>query len=268
MSRPNPYSVDLDRNRANYAPLTPLTFIEWSAAVYPDRIAVVHGARQFTWRETYGRSVRLASALAKRGIGVGDTVAAMLPNTPEMYECHFGVPMAGAVLNALNTRLDADAIAFMLNHGEAKVVITDREFAGTIAAALSKLDERPIVVDVDDPEYAGDGQRLGRLDYEALLAEGDPAYPGSRRRTNGSRSRSTTPRAPPGTRRASCTQHRGAYLNAVGNMLTWGMPRHAVYLWTLPMFHCNGWCFPWGHRGGGRHERLPAQGRGGGDLRR
>ena len=176
MPRPNPYEVDLERNPANYAPLTPLTFIEWSASVYPGRAAVVHGARRYTWKETYTRSVRLASALAKRGIGVGDTVAAMLPNTPEMYECHFGVPMAGAVLNTLNTRLDADAIAFMLNHGEARALITDREFSGTIAGALEKVGRKPVVIDVDDPEYAGPGERLGRIDYEAFLAEGDPGY--------------------------------------------------------------------------------------------
>jgi fatty-acyl-CoA synthase len=243
--KPNPYEQDLERTPANYAPLTPLTFIEWSAAVYPGRVAVIHGARRFTWSETYARARRLASALAQRGVGVGDTVAAMLANTPEMYECHFGVPMTGAVLNTLNTRLDADAIAFMLGHGEAKVVITDREFSGTIAGALGQLERRPLVIDVDDPEYDGPGERLGSLDYEALLAGGDPAFawqpPADEWQAIALNYTSGTTGNPKGV----VYSHRGAYLNGVGNILTWGMPRHAVYLWTLPMFHCNGWCFPW-----------------------
>ena len=167
---------DLPRNPANFAPLTPLTFISWSARVCPNRTAVIHGSRRFTWTETYERCCRLASALAKRGVEAGDTVAAMLSNTPEMYECHFGVPMRGAILNTLNTRLDADAIAFMLHHGEAKVILVDREFSSTIAAAIEKLGRRMIVVDVDDPEYEGAGGRIGDVEYEALLAGGDPKY--------------------------------------------------------------------------------------------
>jgi fatty-acyl-CoA synthase len=243
--QPNPYEQDLDRNPANHAPLTPLTFIEWSASVYPARTAVIHGARRFSWKETYARCRRLASALARRGIGVGDTVAAMLANTPEMYECHFGVPMAGAVLNTLNTRLDPDAIAFMLDHGEAKILITDREFAGTIAAALAKIARKPLVIDVDDPEYDGPGERLGETDYEAFIAPGDPAFawqaPADEWQAIALNYTSGTTGNPKGV----VYSHRGAYLNGVGNILTWGMPRHAVYLWTLPMFHCNGWCFPW-----------------------
>jgi fatty-acyl-CoA synthase len=243
--RANPFEQDLDRNAANFASLTPLTFIEWSASVYPHRPAVIHGARHFTWSETYARARRLAAALVGRGVGVGDTVAAMLSNTPEMYECHFGVPMTGAVLNTLNTRLDADAIGFMLGHGEAKVLITDREFAGTIAGALAKLDRKPLVIDVDDPEYAGPGNRLGEIDYEAFLAGGDPEFawqpPADEWQAIALNYTSGTTGNPKGV----VYSHRGAYLNGVGNILTWGMPRHAVYLWTLPMFHCNGWCFPW-----------------------
>src|SRR5881409_2235482 len=172
----NQYETDLDRNPANYATLTPLLFIEWSAYVYSERTAVIHGGRRFTWAETYARSRRLASALAGRGVGLGDTVALMAANTPEMYEAHFGVPMTGAVLNTLNTRLDADAIAFMLHHGEAKVILVDREFSSTIAAAIEKLGRRMIVVDVDDSEYGGVGARIGDIEYEALLAGGDPEY--------------------------------------------------------------------------------------------
>jgi len=245
MARLNPYEQDLDKNPANFAPLTPLTFLEWSASVYPEQAAVVHGGRRFAWKETYARCRRLAGALSRRGIGLGDTVSAMLSNTPELYECHFGVPMTGAVLNALNTRLDADAIAFMLSHGGAKVLITDREFSGTVAAALEKLDRRPLVIDVDDPEYSGAGQRLGHLDYEAFLGEGDPEFawqpPADEWQAIALNYTSGTTGNPKGV----VYSHRGAYLNGIANLLTWSMPRHAVYLWTLPMFHCNGWCFPW-----------------------
>jgi len=245
MARLNPYEQDLDKNPANFAPLTPLTFLEWSASVYPDRTSVIHGGRRFAWKDTYARCRRLADALSKRGIGVGDTVAAMLSNTPELYECHFGVPMTGAALNALNTRLDADTIAFMLSHGAAKVLITDREFSDTIAAALQKVERPPLVIDVDDPEYSGAGRRLGQLDYEAFLAGGDPGYawqpPADEWQAIALNYTSGTTGNPKGV----VYSHRGAYLNGVANLLTWSMPRHAVYLWTLPMFHCNGWCFPW-----------------------
>ena len=239
------YKTGLERNAANNAPLTPLTFIAWAAAVYPQRSAVVHGARRYSWRETYARSRRLASALARRGIGSGDTVAAMLSNTPEMVEAHFGVPMVGAVLNALNTRLDASAIAFMLEHGGAQVLLTDREFAPTIEAALVQLKRRPLVIDIDDSEFTGSGKRLGETDYESFIAAGDPEYawqpPVDEWQAIALNYTSGTTGNPKGV----VYSHRGAHLNAVGNILTWGMPRHAVYLWTLPMFHCNGWCFPW-----------------------
>src|SRR5262249_55533441 len=171
----SPYAIGLDRNRANYAALTPLSFLAWSAQAASQRTAVIHGGRRFTWAATYDRCRRLASALAGQGIAPGDTVAVMLANTPEMYECHFGVPMTGAVLNTLNTRLDAGAIAFMLDHGEAKAVIVDREFSATIAEALKRVSRQPVLIDVDDPEYDGDGRTLGDLDYEALLALGDPS---------------------------------------------------------------------------------------------
>jgi len=203
-AKTNPYATDLDRNSANYAPLTPLSFIERSAYVYPERVAVIHGARRYTWQETYARCRRLASALARRGIGRGDTVAAMLSNTPEMYECHFGVPMAGAVLNTLNTRLDADAIAFMLNHGEAKVLITDREFAPTIEPALAKAGRKLALIDVEDPEFEG-GSGSASGPTSSCSRKATRATPGAGPTTNGTRSRSTTPRAPPATRRAWST---------------------------------------------------------------
>jgi 3-(methylthio)propionyl---CoA ligase len=242
----NPYEVALDKNAANYAPLTPLTFLAWAAHTFPKRPSVVHGARRFTWAETEARCRRLASALVGLGVGKGDTVAAMLANTPEMYEAHFGVPMTGAVLNTLNTRLDAEAIAFMLQHGEARVLLADREFSSTIERALALAGERrPLVVDVDDPEYSGPGRRLGEKDYEALLAAGDPEYavrgPDDEWQAISLNYTSGTTGNPKGV----VYHHRGAYLNAISNMMVWGMPPHSVYLWTLPMFHCNGWCFPW-----------------------
>ncbi len=205
-AKTNPFETDLDKNPANYAPLTPLSFIERTAYVYPKRIAVIHGARRYTWEETYARCRRLASALAKRGIGAGDTVAVMLANTPEMYECHFGVPMTGGVLNSLNTRLDAAAIAFMLQHGEAKVLITDREFSPTVKAALAFMKAKPEVIDVDDSEYAGPGERLGDEDLRrAARRRAIRSTPGSGRPTSGTRSRSTTPPAPRAIRRAWST---------------------------------------------------------------
>jgi fatty-acyl-CoA synthase len=236
---------DLPRNPANFAPLTPLTFISWSAHACPRLTAVIHGSRRFTWSETYDRSRRLASALAECGIGAGETVAAMLANTPEMYECHFGVPMIGAVLNTLNTRLDPDAVALMLEHGEAKVVIVDREFSRTMASALERLGRRMMVVDVDDREYTGQGSRIGGIEYEALLATGDPCYPWRPPVDEWDSITLSYTSGTTGCPKGVVYSHRGAYLNALANIVTWSMPRHPVYLWTLPMFHCNGWCFPW-----------------------
>ena len=241
----NPYELDVDKNPANYAPLTPLGFIERAATVYPGRLAVIHGARRATWAETYARCRRLASALVRRGIGVGDTVAAMLANTPEMLECHFGIPMTGAVVNTLNTRLDAEAIAFMLGHGGAKVLIADREFSGTVTRALAALEEKPFVIDVDDPEYSGAGERIGQAEYERFIAGGDPEFPWKPPADEWNAISLNYTSGTTGNPKGVVYHHRGAYLNAICNIVTWGMQHHAVYLWTLPMFHCNGWCFPW-----------------------
>ena len=241
----NPYAIGLDKNAANYTPLSPLSFIERTAAVYPQRISVIHGTRRYTWGETYDRCRRLASALQGRGIGKNDTVAAMLSNTPEMVECHFGVPMSGAVLNTLNTRLDAEAIAFMLNHGEAKALIVDREFSPTAARALVQAGRELLVIDVDDSEYAGPGERVGSLEYEALLASGDPAFAWQGPADEWDAISLNYTSGTTGNPKGVVYHHRGAYLNATSNIVSWGMPPHAVYLWTLPMFHCNGWCFPW-----------------------
>jgi fatty-acyl-CoA synthase len=245
VSRSSPYDVGLEKNAANHAPLTPLVFLEWAADVHPDRLAIVHGRRRQTWRQTAERCRRLASALAARGIGTGDTVAAMLSNTPEMLEAHFGVPMTGAVLNALNTRLDAEAIAFMLDHGEARALLADREFSPTVKGALEKLGRKLLVVDIDDPEYQGPGERLGELDYEAFLAGASPDFARAEPRDEWQAIALNYTSGTTGKPKGVVYHHRGAYLNAVGNLLTWAMPHCSVYLWTLPMFHCNGWCFPW-----------------------
>ena len=245
MAEADRYRVGLDKNAANHAPLSPLSFIERSAYVYPDRVATVHGDLQLTWSQVYERCRRLASALQRRGVGPGDTVAAMLPNVPAMYEMHFGVPMSGAVLNTLNTRLDAEAIAFMLEHGGARVLVTDREFSGTVAQALRLLRDKPLVVDVDDPQYGGAGERLGEIEYEDFLRQGDARCAWSLPQDEWDAIALNYTSGTTGNPKGVVYHHRGAYLNAVSNVLDWGMPRHAVYLWTLPMFHCNGWCFPW-----------------------
>ena len=239
------YNTHLDKNSANFTPLTPLSFLDKAAYVYPNRIAVVHGAQRTTWKDEYLRCRKLASALKKRGIGEGDTVAAMLPNIPPMVDMHFGPAMIGAVLNALNTRLDPEAIAFMLEHGEAKVLFCDLEYSAVVEKALALLKKKPLVIDVVDPMYAGQGKRLGEQDYDSFLDEGDAgfrfAYPSDEWNAIALNYTSGTTGNPKGV----VSHHRGAYMNAVGNVLTWGMQRHPIYLWTLPMFHCNGWCFPW-----------------------
>jgi fatty-acyl-CoA synthase len=239
------YDIDLDRNAANFQPLTPLTFLERAAAVFPDRPAVIHGAQRFTYAELYARARRLASALAKQGIGRGDTVSVMLANTPAMIEAHYGVPMTGAVLNTLNTRLDAAILAFTLDHAEAEVLITDREYSKVMKEALALAKVKPLVIDYDDPEYSGPGERLGTIDYEAFLNEGDPAFAWKMPEDEWDAICLNYTSGTTGDPKGVVYHHRGAYLLAVGNVLTCDMGRHPVYLWTLPMFHCNGWCFPW-----------------------
>jgi fatty-acyl-CoA synthase len=238
------YDRGLERNAANYAALTPVSFLAKAAYVYPERTAVIHGAVRRTWRETYARCRRLASALERRGIGRGDTVAAMLPNVPPMIELHFGPAMIGAVLNTLNTRLDAEAIAFMLDHGQAKVLFTDREYSATVGRALALAKSRPLVVDVDDALFAG-GEALGEVEYESLLREGDPDFPWRAPADEWEAIALNYTSGTTGNPKGVVYHYRGAYLNAINNILDWSMPKHAVYLWTLPMFHCNGWCFNW-----------------------
>ena len=240
------FDTDLPRNEANFAPLTPLAFIQRTAEVYPDRLAIVHGDLRQNWAQTYARCRQLASALQKAGIGKNDTVAAMLPNTPPMVEAHFGVPMAGAVLNTLNTRLDPEAVAFMLDHGEARALIVDPEFAGIVKKALALRQSKAplLLIDVEDALY-GEAPKVGSVTYEAFVAQGDPhfewKYPSDEWDAIALNYTSGTTGNPKGV----VYHHRGAAINAISNILEWDMPKHAVYLWTLPMFHCNGWCFPW-----------------------
>ena len=245
MNSKNIYEIDLDQNHANFAHLTPLSFIERCSNVYPRKISLVHGDKQYTWAETYKRCCLLASALLKMGIGTGDTVAFMGANTPETFEGHFGVPMTGAVLNALNVRLDAKAIAFILEHAEAKVLFTDREYSDTIKAALELVPQDLTVIDIDDPSFAG-GELLGSEDYEAFLAKGDDEYSCFQIEDEWQAISLNYTSGTTGDPKGVVFHHRGAYLNAISNNLCWDMTAHPIYLWTLPMFHCNGWCFPWG----------------------
>jgi fatty-acyl-CoA synthase len=230
---------------ANFQALSPIVFLPRAAEIYPERIAVIHGDTRITYARFFERAKRLASALARRGVKPGDVVSAMLPNVPAMLDAHYGVPMLGAVLNAINTRLDADTIAYILEHGEAKALIVDRVYAGVVGPALRKLKRKPLVIDVDDPLYAGPGERLGSIEYEAFLKTGNPEYawrmpplesaPVALNYTSGTTGR------PKGV----VYHHRGTYLESLGNIVAWAMPAHPVYLWTLPLFHCNGWCYPW-----------------------
>jgi fatty-acyl-CoA synthase len=239
------YGIGLDKTPANFVALTPLSFLARTAAVYPDHVSAVYEDRAFTWAETYARCRRFASYLAGRDIGCGDTVAAMLPNIPAMNELHFAVPMAGAVLNALNIRLDAASIAFQLDHGGAKIILVDPEFSGVIEEALTLMKgDRPFVIDADDQAYAG-GKRIGELEYEAALAQGDPGFAARLPQDEWDAIALSYTSGTTGNPKGVVTHHRGAYLNAVSNILAADLGQHPVYLWTLPMFHCNGWCFPW-----------------------
>ncbi|MDF3809047.1 acyl-CoA synthetase [Rhodopseudomonas sp. BAL398] len=240
-----PYSIGLDKTPANFVALSPLSFLERTANIYPNHTSAVYEGRHFTWAETRDRCRRFASWLVRRGIGRGDTVAAMLPNIPAMNEVHFAVPMAGAVLNALNIRLDAASIAFQLDHGGAKIILVDPEFSAVVAEALKLMyGPKPQVIDVDDPTFPG-GKRIGELEYEYAVASGDPGFVGVRPQDEWDAIALGYTSGTTGNPKGVVTHHRGAYLNAVSNILAANLGQHPVYLWTLPMFHCNGWCFPW-----------------------
>jgi fatty-acyl-CoA synthase len=244
MTSSNIYEQNLDQNPANFAALTPLSFLERAAAVYPDKTSIIHGETRYSWSDTYARSCRLASALLKIGIGKGDTVSFMGANTPETFEAHFGVPMTGAVLNALNVRLDAKAIAFILEHAETKVLFTDREYSATIKAALELVANKPRVIDIDDLYYEG-GELLSDTNYEEFIATGDAEYRCFKIDDEWQAISLNYTSGTTGNPKGVVFHHRGAYLNAISNAMCWNLQSHPVYLWTLPMFHCNGWCFPW-----------------------
>lgn len=239
------YEWGLEKNAANYSPVSPLEFISRTAEVYPHKTAIIHGKIKRTWLETYHRSLQLAAALKKIGIKKGDTVAVMLPNIPEMIEAHFGIPMCGAVINALNIRLDAESISFMLQHGEAKIVLVDREFSSTISQAILRMENPPIIINVVDSEYTGDGETIGSLFYHDFINSGDAHFIAELPKDEWEAIALNYTSGTTGNPKGVVYHHRGAYLAALSNILEWDMPKHPNYLWTLPMFHCNGWTFPW-----------------------
>lgn len=239
------YEWGLEKNQANFRPLTPLDFIKRTASVYPDRISIIHGELRQTWAQTYSRSLKLASALQKRGIGKGDTVAVMLPNTPAMVEMHFGVPLSGAVLNCLNIRLDAESLAFMLQHGEAKIIFVDSEFSQVIFDAVKRIENPPVVIDVHDLLFTDEVSDIGEKEYEDFLMEGDENFQGLWPKDEWDSLCLNYTSGTTGNPKGVVYSHRGAYLAALSNILEWDLPHHPTYLWTLPMFHCNGWTFPW-----------------------
>jgi fatty-acyl-CoA synthase len=242
--RKSPWT-DLKPGAANYSALSPIVFLPRSAQIYPERIAVIHGDKRFTYREFHERSTRLASALKKAGVRRGDVVSAMLPNVPAMLEAHHGVPAIGAVLNTINTRLDADTVAYILAHGGAKVFITDRVFAAVVGPALKQIKRKLLVIDVDDPLYQGPGERLGSVEYEAFLKRGSTELEWSLPANESDPIALNYTSGTTGRPKGVVYHHRGTFLESVGNVMAWAMPAQPVYLWTLPMFHCNGWCFPW-----------------------
>lgn len=240
----NIYTTGLDKTPANFTPLSPLSFIERAREVYPEHCSIIHGDRRYTWKETYERCLALAAALSSHNIGVGDTVSVIAPNIPELFEAHYGVPMCGATLNAINTRLDARTIAYIFDHASTKVVICDRESSATITDALALAEVDPLVIDIDDA-LANGGELIGTMDYESFLAKADPDFKWTLPTDEWNAISLNYTSGTTGEPKGVVYHHRGAYMNAVSNITGWELPHHAVYLWTLPMFHCNGWCFPW-----------------------
>ena len=241
----NPYNTDLDRNPANYQPLTPLTFLERAASVFPNHTAIIHGSIRRNYDEFYRRSRQLASALSNKGVGRGDTVSVMLANTPAMLESHYGVPMCGAVLHSINTRLDATTIAYQLDHADTKVLIADREFLSTIRVALELSQINPILIDYNDSEFPINDELAGAIEYDSFLSNGDDEFDWLMPEDEWDAISLNYTSGTTGNPKGVVSHHRGAYLLAQGNALIASINKHAIYLWTLPMFHCNGWCFPW-----------------------
>ena len=238
------FETNLDKNEANYTPLSPLSFIQRSADVFPNKPSVVHGNARYTWAQTYHRSVKLASALHKRGVNTGDAVSVIAANIPAHFEAHFGVPMVGAVMNSINIRLDAEAIAFILRHAEAKVVLVDKEFGAVAQKAIATMENKPLVVGIEDESFDG-GHYIGDIEYEDFIAEGDDDFAWQLPADEWNAITLNYTSGTTGDPKGVVYHHRGAYLNAMSNVVSWSMAQHAAYLWTLPMFHCNGWCFPW-----------------------